>query len=41
LSDLIRELFEVIERYRKLAPGPDPARVVLYTFSFPQPDGGR
>jgi DNA-binding transcriptional ArsR family regulator len=41
LSDLSRELFEVIERYRKLAPGPDPARVVLYTFSFPQPDGGR
>jgi hypothetical protein len=39
LSDLGRDLFDVIERYRRLAPGPDPARVVLYTFAFPQPEG--
>jgi DNA-binding transcriptional ArsR family regulator len=39
LADLERELFEVIERHRKLEPGPDPARIVLYTFAFPQPEG--
>jgi hypothetical protein len=31
----------VIERYRKLEPGTDPARVVVYTFAFPQPEGGQ
>ncbi|HET9202037.1 MAG TPA: helix-turn-helix domain-containing protein [Acidimicrobiia bacterium] len=38
LSKLGKELFDVIERYRAMDPGPDPARVVLYTFAFPQPD---
>jgi DNA-binding transcriptional ArsR family regulator len=41
LSNMGRELFEVIERYRRLEPGPDPARVIFYTFAFPQPDGSR
>jgi DNA-binding transcriptional ArsR family regulator len=41
LSDLERDLFEVIDRHRKMPQGPDPARVVVYTFAFPQPEGGR
>jgi DNA-binding transcriptional ArsR family regulator len=41
LSALERDLSEVIERYRRLEPGTDPARVVVYTFAFPQPEGGQ
>jgi DNA-binding transcriptional ArsR family regulator len=39
LRDLGKELTAVIERYRKLEAGPDPARVIFCTFAFPQPDG--
>ncbi len=39
LRDLGEELTSVIERYRKLEAGPDPARVIFCTFAFPQPDG--
>ncbi len=39
LRDLNKDLAAVLEGYRKLAPGPDPARVIFYTFAFPQPDG--
>ncbi len=39
LKELGEELTSVIERYRKLESGPDPARVIFCTFAFPQPDG--
>lgn len=39
LSELNKELTAVVERYRKLVPRPDAARVIFYTFAFPQPEG--
>jgi DNA-binding transcriptional ArsR family regulator len=39
LKEMQRELTEVVERYRTTKPGADTARVILYTFTFPQPEG--
>jgi len=39
LKELVEELTSVIERYRKVESGPNPARVIFCTFAFPQPDG--
>ncbi len=39
LRDLGKELTAVIDRYRRLEPGADPARIIFCTFAFPQPDG--
>ena len=39
VEQLQKELSKVIERYRKTPPGPDAARVLFYTFAFPQPEG--
>jgi DNA-binding transcriptional ArsR family regulator len=39
LEGLQQELAEVMERYRAVEPATDFARVIFYTFAFPQPEG--
>jgi DNA-binding transcriptional ArsR family regulator len=39
LAEMQMEIANVVERYRKVAPGDEPARVIFSTFAFPQPEG--